>query len=335
MKAKIAESQLPKKLSPDPKNTQEPQFLNWLDQNSVLGDASEFEGRKRLPAKFSDLPLREQQEYARFGKPVETRIKPSKIRAGTEGAISALTGQMFIPGSFNQNIDGDAGKTLDYWFLDQGAHRGMAQGPLTEVYGYDNNGNLKAMRVSRPINDYQNAPGKNMSPFVNIPKGYRKWNDSDYSDEDLYGKYLRENYGEDFYGNYIPQIVNETDDYVDALYNDKSLKSGYYDVYSPNLMYGVQLTPTVENLSPTYIPETQQETRAQQAKRFALNAQTNPLNLNFGKRIKKSVASVTNAKNNNVVGGLHAKSLTKSMLKNKTLSPSLHTSLKHSNKYAK
>jgi hypothetical protein len=334
-KAKIAERLGPPKLSPDPKNTQEPQFLNWLDQNSVLGDASEFEGRKRLSAKFSDLPLREQQEYARFGKPIETRIKPSKIRAAAEGVAGAYTGQMFIPGSFNQNINDDAGKTLDYWFLDQGAHRGMAQGPLTEVYGYDTEGNLKAKRVSRPLTDSQNAPGKNMAPFLNLPGATRKWESGKTTDENLYGKYLRENYGEDYYGNYIPKIISETDDPYDAFVNDKSLKSGYYDSYNPDMMYGVQLTPSIENLSPTYIPETEQETRAQQAKRFALNAQTNPLNLNFGKRMKKSLASVTNAKNNNVVGGLHAKSLAKSMLKNKTLSPSSHTSLKHSNKYAK
>lgn len=334
-KTKMTEMRLPKKLSPDPKNTQEPQFLNWLDQNSVLGDASEFEGRKRLPPKFSDLPLREQQEYARFGKPVETRIKPSRIRAGAEGAVSALTGQILIPGSFNQNIDGDAGKTLDYWFLDQGAHRGAAQGPTTEVYGYDKNGNLKALRVSRPLTDSENEPGKNMAPFVNIPAGNRKWNNNALSDENLYGKYLRENYGEDFYGNYIPQTVSQTDDVYDAYINNRPLKSGYYDDYSQDLMYGAQLTPSIENMSPTYIPETEQETRAQQLERLADMRQQNRFYKPLGKSMKKSIAPMKNATNNNVVGGLHAKSLAKSMLKNKTLSPSLHTSLKHSNKYAK
>lgn len=324
--------------------------LNWLDQNNIIGEASELEGRKRLPPKFSDLPLREQQEYARFGLPTETRLKPSKLRAAAEGVISAYTGQMIVPGSFNQNVDNDTGKTLDYWFLDQMANRGMAQGPLTEVYGYDKNGDLKAMRVSRPLNR-NTEPGKNMAPFVQVPFGYKKWVNSGTQDEDLYSRYLRENHGEDFYGNKIPK--------------DFPIEAGYYPVGNGDFMTGVQLSVmrpdtigssgdyspyAAVNLSPTYVSETEKDAKSQEFERF-LQTYYNPIDSQYGKStfypdsqaspsrigkgMKKSITPMRSSGTNHVVGGLHAKSLTKSMLKNKTLNPSSNTSLKHSNKYSK
>ena len=321
--------------------------LNWLDQNNVLGEASEFEGRKRLPSKFSDLTLREQQEYARFGLPTETRVKPSKLRALREGVVSALTGQMIVPGSYNQNIDNNTLGAIDYWFGDQMSAKGAAQGPLTEVYGYDKNGDLKAMRVSRP--DIKGKePGKNMHPFLQLQDGYKRWEQSNTQDEDLYSKYIRENFGEDFYGNKIPK--------------DDVNYSGYYPVNSGDFMTGVQLSTrraddseewspnAAVNLSPTYIPETEKDAKSQEFERF-LQTYYNPIDPQYGKStfypdsqaspsrigkgMKKSITPMRSSGTNHVVGGLHAKSLTKSMLKNKTLNPSSNTSLKHSNKYSK
>lgn len=163
--------------------------IQALGEKNVTGEYSESEGRRKLPPKFSMLPLREQQEYARFGRPTETRLKPNLLRAIFEGAISAPTSNMLIEPSytvpnsqgvwdylFNQNkaaeypekergaILGtlnDIKNSIDYNFLDQMSHRGMGAGVLTETQGYDPNGDLKTIRVLR-----RDSTGQNMLPLT-------------------------------------------------------------------------------------------------------------------------------------------------------------------------
>jgi hypothetical protein len=360
---KIWPSTIPNPLDPEYKQiriTNPADLLNRFDQSNATGDYSESVGRKKLPAKFSDLPLAQQQEYGRFGKPVETRIKPNLMRMITEGLISSLTGQSFVGQSYNKE-NKNPWEYLDNLFFDQMSHKGMAQGPLTEVYGYSPEGNLKAARVSRPLQPAMN-PGQNMAPLYQFPEGnkqsYKLWYDNPLEFESLASKYQREKYGR------VPGLSFQPRE----LTAEQAAPSQYIQPYFPEFMMGSQLSYNPQdpraNFAPTYIPESQEDVR-NQALMNAANAvwqaanprtktgkgimpwtSTNDMLSSaarslFGKSmkpvkisaVKKSITPTLNAGTKHVIGGFNGKSLSKSMTTSKK--PVSASSSRHSNKYMK
>ena len=360
---KIWPSTIPNPLDPEYKQiriTNPADLINRFDQSNATGDYSESVGRKKLPAKFSDLPLAQQQEYGRFGKPVETRIKPNLLRMITEGLISSLTGQSFVGQSYNKE-NKNPWEDIDNLFFDQMSHKGMAQGPLTEVYGYSPEGNLKAARVSRPLQPAMN-PGQNMAPLYQLPEGYTQpykiWYENPLAFESLTSKYQREKYGR------VPGLSMQPRELTEA----QATPSQYIQPRFPEFMMGAQLSFNPQdpkaNMAPTYIPESQEDVRNQAYMNLA-NAvwqaanprtstgrgimpwtSTNDMLSNaarslFGKSmkpvkksaIKKSITPTLNAGTKHVIGGFNGKSLAKSMATSKK--PVSASSSRHSNKYMK
>jgi hypothetical protein len=346
-------------------------YANSIVQNTkkIPADLNPFPETKRrptYPAEFSELPLRTQQELARFGKPYETRIKPSRLRTALELPVQAYTGQMMDPTSFNSDYASDPSflnrmsSMLDYYYGFQGSDKGTMQGPQTTVYGYAPEGVLRATRVQRPSRSAGQQQGKNMAPFTQIPGEIQPVNDwiegtNEQAGMDLYTRWLNAN-NRNIQGEYVPNkkvfdsYSSKNQNFMDFLENAArtgmpetgTLNPGYYpSLNDQRFMYGVQLTPfnritgepNIENMSPYYVQESPEETTMQQLERIADMRQQNQFYKPLGKRMKKSISSNSHAKTKNSVAEIEAKSSSATLNAKKNTHST--TSLRHSNKYSK